>query len=123
MGKKAKTQRVTEDSTSSFEQSLQRLDEIVHQLEEGQLGLGDSLERYEEAVGHLKHCQKALETAERKIELLAGVDAEGNPVTEPFDDREMTLDEKAASRSRRRSRTSASEGGDADQGTAGGTLF
>jgi exodeoxyribonuclease VII small subunit len=44
-----------------------------------------------------------LERAERKIELLSGVDADGNPITEPFEDVELSsLEEKAASRGQRR---------------------
>ncbi len=88
----------------TFEESLAKLERSVRQLEEGKLGLSESLQCYEEGVKQLKQCYRDLESAERKIELLAGVDAEGNPVTEPFDEREMTLDEKAASRSQRRSR-------------------
>ena len=80
------------------------LEQVVRQLEEGRLGLSESLECYEDGVKHLKQCYQALETAERKIELLAGVDAEGNPISEPFDEGEMSLDEKAAARSKRRSR-------------------
>ena len=70
----------------SFEQSLERLEEIVHLLEEGDLGLGEAIERYEEGVKLLRQAYELLERAERKIELLSGVDAEGNPVTQPFDD-------------------------------------
>jgi exodeoxyribonuclease VII small subunit len=77
-----------EDSTGdpSFEQSLARLEEIVHLLEEGDLGLNEALERYEEGVKLLRQSYDLLERAERKIELLSGVDADGNPVTQPFDD-------------------------------------
>jgi exodeoxyribonuclease VII small subunit len=70
----------------SFEQSLKRLEEIVHLLEEGDLGLNEALERYEEGVVLLRQSYDLLQRAERKIELLSGVDAEGNPVTQPFDD-------------------------------------
>ena len=89
----------------TFEEAFSKLQEIVRFLEDGQLGLSDSLARYEEGVKYLKHCHHALEQAERKIDLLTGVDADGNPVTEPFEDNEQTLEEKRASRSRRRSRT------------------
>jgi exodeoxyribonuclease VII small subunit len=92
-----------EEPDASFEVSLDKLDQVVKQLEEGQLGLTESLERYEEGVKHLKQCYRALEKAERKIELLSGVDSDGNPITEPFDDQEMTLDQKAAARTSRRS--------------------
>jgi exodeoxyribonuclease VII small subunit len=76
------------DQTSplSFEDALKRLEEIVRLLEEGEIGLNESLERYEEGVKLLRQSYDLLQRAERRIELLSGVDAEGNPVTEPFDD-------------------------------------
>ncbi len=101
-------------SDLTFEASLERLEEIVGQLEGGQLGLSDSLARYEEGIKFLKFCFQQLERAERKIELLSGVDAEGRPVVQPFAESEMTLEEKQAARSRRRSRNGgASEASDA----------
>src|SRR6476661_1939370 len=69
-----------------FEESLGALEAIVHDLEEGQLGLAEALARYEEGVKHLKHCYQILEAAERKIELLTGVADDGTPSTEPFDE-------------------------------------
>jgi exodeoxyribonuclease VII small subunit len=69
----------------SFEQALGSLEQIVHDLEEGKLGLAESLSRYEQGVNLLKQCHQLLERAERRIELLTGVDAAGNPVTEAFD--------------------------------------
>jgi exodeoxyribonuclease VII small subunit len=74
-----------ENGTPTFEDALLRLDEIVHQLEDGELGLEASLARYEEGVKHLKACYQALEQAERRVELLTGVDADGNPVVQAFD--------------------------------------
>ena len=68
----------------AFEQSLKRLEEIVHLLEEGDLGLNEALERYEEGVVLLRQSYDLLQRAERKIELLSGVDAEGNPITTTF---------------------------------------
>ena len=87
----------------TFEQALERLTEIVHELEEGHLGLDESLKQYEEGVRLMRQCHGLLEKAERKIELLAGIDDEGNAETESLDDDDMTLEEKAESRSRRRS--------------------
>ena len=69
----------------SFEQSLEELEQIVRQLEEGQLGLAESLASYELGVKRLKECYQLLERAERRIELLERVDADGEPVTRPFD--------------------------------------
>ncbi len=80
-----KTKEETPDQPG-FEQSLKRLEEIVHLLEEGDVGLNEALERYEEGVKLLRQAYDLLQRAERRIELLSGVDAEGNPITQPFDD-------------------------------------
>jgi exodeoxyribonuclease VII small subunit len=101
MGKKKQSQR--DECASSFEESLVELEKIVGELESGKLGLSDALARYEEGVKHLKGCQQLLEAAERKIELLSGVDADGNPITKPFvDDDDDSLEAKAAARGQRR---------------------
>lgn len=96
-----------EECAGTFEESLSELEKIVAELESGKLGLSDALARYEEGVKHLKGCQRLLESAERKIELLSGVDADGNPITEPFEDTEAdTLEAKAAARTGRRTAVS-----------------
>jgi exodeoxyribonuclease VII small subunit len=127
LGKKKTAAEQAEASSPTFEESLGKLEQIVQQLEQGQLGLGESLACYEKGVKHLKQCYTILEAAERKIESLAGVDAEGNPITEDFDDAEMSLDEKAEARSRRRSgnskRPSKSRSGSDDDPDSLGTLF
>lgn len=87
-----------------FEEALAELEGIVADLEGGELGLDDALAAYERGVERLKQCQAQLGAAERKIELLSGVDAEGNPITRTFEEgAEESLDAKAASRSRKRS--------------------
>lgn len=88
----------------SFEEALGKLESIVHELEEGQIGLADSLGRYEEGIRLLKQCYALLEQAEQRIELLTGLDGDGNPVAVPFDNATaVSLEEKAQSRARRRS--------------------
>jgi exodeoxyribonuclease VII small subunit len=91
----------------SFEDALKRLEEIVHAMEEGQLGLNESLERYEEGIKLLRQSYELLQRAERKIELLSGADAEGNPITQPFDDT-ATFDPREPSKSRGRRRSAKS---------------
>jgi exodeoxyribonuclease VII small subunit len=92
-----------EECAGSFEESLQELEKIVAELESGKLGLSEALDRYEQGVRHLKGCQQLLEHAERKIELLSGIDAEGNPITQEFaESASITLEEKAANRAQRR---------------------
>jgi exodeoxyribonuclease VII small subunit len=94
----------------SFEQALERLEAIVAALEEGQTPLADALARYEEGIALLKQCYLTLSQAERRIELLNRVDSAGRPHSEPFDDSALSLDEKAESRARRRSRDRDSSG-------------
>ena len=53
-----------------FESALQRLEEIVKQLDSGDLPLASLLEVYEEGVTLSRFCQTKLEEAERKVEIL-----------------------------------------------------
>jgi len=69
----------------SFEQALQELEKIVHELEDGQVGLEESLARYEKGIALLKKCYGQLRTAEQKIMLLTGVNAEDKPLAKPFE--------------------------------------
>ena len=104
-----KKSRKRDDAKASgkvdFETSLQTLEEIVRQLEAGEVGLDESLKIYETGVKHLQQCYQSLDQAERKVQLLSQVDADGKPVWQRFDEAEMSLEEKAATRSQRRSST------------------
>ena len=51
----------------SFEQSLDRLEEIVRHLEKGDLPLNDSLALYEEGTALISACSKQLDEAEQKV--------------------------------------------------------
>ena len=99
----SKKKTASENDAPTFEESLGELESIVGELESGKLGLSDALARYELGVKHLKSCHELLERVERKIELLSGLDAEGNPITAPFDEGDdASLEEKASARGRRR---------------------
>jgi exodeoxyribonuclease VII small subunit len=98
----------------NFERSLEELEAIVHDLEEGQLGLAEALARYEQGVKHLTHCYKLLEAAERKIELLTSVADDGTPSTEPFDESSEPLAESAGRRKRGK-RSSPSADGESNE--------
>lgn len=92
------------EKSPSFEQAIAALEKIVHELEEGQLGLDQAVGRYEAGVNLLKQCHALLTQAERRIELLTGLDAQGQAVVEPFDEEAAaSLEEKAKNRSKRRS--------------------
>jgi exodeoxyribonuclease VII small subunit len=70
-------------SDIKFEDALERLEQIVDQLEAGHLGLEDSLKVFEEGVGLARRCAKYLDDAEKRIELLTR-DESGALKTEPF---------------------------------------
>lgn len=93
----------------TFEEALEQLETIVHALEEGRLGLDQSLTHYEDGVKLLRRCHGLLQRAERRIEMLGSIDAEGRGVTETVDDRATSLDEKAQTRGRRRSKPAKPE--------------
>jgi exodeoxyribonuclease VII small subunit len=67
----------------TFEECLQRLEQIVSALEAGNLPLEDSLKVFEEGVALSRRCARYLEDAERRIELLAKDEA-GGLTTKPF---------------------------------------
>ena len=69
----------------SFEEAMAKLEETVRQLEDGGTPLADALAQYEQGIGHLKTCYAMLQHAQRRIEILSGVDAQGNPITEPLE--------------------------------------
>ena len=66
-----------------FEASLERLEEIVRRLEEGDLPLDESLRLFEEGVGLTRACAARLDEAERRIEVL-GRGAAGEPTLAPY---------------------------------------
>ncbi len=68
-----------------FEAALAELQELVRTLEEGTLGLDDSIARFERGISLLRRCYEALDRAEQRIELLTGFDSNGNPTTTAFD--------------------------------------
>jgi exodeoxyribonuclease VII small subunit len=71
-------------ASASFEQSTRRLGEIVEALEGGDLPLERSLELFEEGVRLARTAQERLDTAERRVEELLGIDAQGKPITREF---------------------------------------
>lgn len=69
----------------SFEASAQRLSAIVQELESGELPLEQSLRLFEEGVRVARAAQARLDEAEKRVEELLGVDAQGEARTRPFE--------------------------------------
>jgi len=71
-------------STSmEFEKAIARLEEIVTQMEQGNLPLEQALQLFEEGTSLVKSCAKQLDEAELKVvKLMKGAD--GAPVETEF---------------------------------------
>lgn len=67
----------------TFEAGLERLEQIVKQLEQGDLALEESLELFEEGMKLSGLCRQQLEEAECKVELLVKK-GDGKMTAEPF---------------------------------------
>jgi exodeoxyribonuclease VII small subunit len=67
-----------------FERSLTRLEEVVKRLESADLSLDEAMRLFEEGVKLSRECQKQLEEAEGRVEILLKK-ADGKIAAEPFD--------------------------------------
>lgn len=56
------------DKTLSFEEALARLETITEQIERGQIGLEESITRYEEGMRLVQQCREMLARAEYRIQ-------------------------------------------------------
>lgn len=68
----------------NFEQSLERLELIVRQLENGELSLNDSLKLFEEGTKLISACTKLLDEAEQRVSVLKET-GNGDMEPVPFD--------------------------------------
>jgi exodeoxyribonuclease VII small subunit len=73
--------------TQGFEDHLGALENIVEELESGELTLEGSLKRYQEGVKRLQKCYDLLRDAENTVKILVR-DAEGELSEEPFEEGE-----------------------------------
>ncbi len=72
----------------TFEEALAKLESIVEAIEQGKVGLEESIERYEEGMALIKHCRKILAGAEQKIQKLQLAETgelTAEPLEEPSD--------------------------------------
>jgi exodeoxyribonuclease VII small subunit len=60
------------EKEASFDDRLGRLEAIVHELEQGDLGLELAIERYQEGVELLKGCHGILARFKQRVEELTG---------------------------------------------------
>ena len=64
------TDKKQERNSLSFEEAIERLEEILQSMEEEQLPLEQLLQRYEEGVKLLRFCQEQLKAAQDRIRVL-----------------------------------------------------
>ncbi len=65
-----------------FEQSLTNLEQLVEQMESGELSLEKALETFEQGIQLTRQCQTMLNEAEQKVQLL--IDNDGTLENQPF---------------------------------------
>ena len=67
----------------TFEIAMKQLEQIVQELESGNLSLEDSIKKFEEGIKLSKFCSAKLDETEKKITLLLK-DQDGNVIEKPF---------------------------------------
>src|SRR5438045_8177745 len=68
----------------NFERAMDRLEEIVEQMESGKMMLEQLIVRYEEGMKLVKICQERLASAEQRIEIITRNNA-GKPIVKDFE--------------------------------------
>ncbi len=69
-------------STTLFEDSMAELEQLVEQMEQGEISLEESLQSFERGIKLTRTCQKALQDAEQKVRIL--LEKDGKQTLEPF---------------------------------------
>ena len=73
------------EKNMTFEQSMQRLEQIVRAMERGDAPLDESLKLFQEGTELVRACDKLLEEAELQIRKVMTA-SDGSPVMEEFQD-------------------------------------
>src|SRR5256885_3971537 len=97
--KKKAAEPVLNKNGLTFEQAIERLENIVADMERAELPLEDVLKRYEEGTRLVRFCSQKLDEAEKKIEILTKK-TDGSVALEPFEvEREESDEEDSADES------------------------
>ena len=70
-----------------FEDAMKRLEKIVQELEDGSVGLEESLKKYQEGVGLSQFCAKKLNEAQKTVQALSK-NRSGKLDIAPFEEKE-----------------------------------
>lgn len=74
----------TSKKTFKLEQSLTELEQLVQQMESGDLSLEESLKSFEKGIKITRSCQQALDNAQHKVQIL--IEKNGGSELKDFDD-------------------------------------
>lgn len=81
----------------TFEEALTRLEAIAEQIEQGKIGLEESITRYEEGMELIAHCRQILGRAEQRVQELHEK-ADGSPELKPHEgDRADSVEDESDS--------------------------
>lgn len=69
----------------TFEKAMGQLEDIVRELESGDLTLENAMKKFEEGMKLSKYCSRLLDETEKKITLLMA-DEDGNIQEKPLDE-------------------------------------
>ena len=69
----------------TFEAALKELEQVVKEMESGDLCLEDAVKKYESGIKQSKYCLNLLDKTEKKISMLVK-DNDGNVKEKPFQD-------------------------------------
>ena len=69
----------------TFEQSMQRLEQIVRAMERGDVALEDSLKLFQEGTELVRNCNQLLDAAQLQVKKIMTA-TDGSPVEEDFID-------------------------------------
>lgn len=82
----AKENGTNASKPQTFEESVAHLEQIVSAIESGQIGLEESLAKYEQGMALVKHCRTILDGAEKRIEQLThSAESGGGLCAQPLD--------------------------------------
>ena len=94
----------------TFEQAMERLEEIVAGMEGERMALDEMVCSYEEGMRLLKVCRQRIDSARRRVEMIVA-ETEGKAALAPFEPTaaEESAEEKTKPAARRRVKTEAEE--------------
>ncbi len=71
------------ETKEKFEDLLKKAEDVVGDLERGDIDLADAIAKYQEGLTALKKCYEVLKAVEGKVQVLRS-DDDGNVTLEPF---------------------------------------